>query len=95
MHPCPTIVADWFRGPKPREARYSTSKVSPNVLGDLLLPGVSQAVVNNAASARLQAEVVYALDAAYKLRAGLFVTARRDASDASYLALPVGPTCGS
>ena len=71
--------------------RYSTLKVSPDVLGDLLFQGVSQAVVNNAASAGLQAEGVYDLDAAHKLRAGLVVTARRDASVASYLALPVGP----
>jgi len=71
--------------------RHSTLRVSPDPLGDLLFHGVSQSVVNNATSAGLQAEGVYEVNASHKLRAGLVVTARRDASDATYLALPVGP----
>jgi outer membrane cobalamin receptor len=71
--------------------RGSTLRVSPDPLGDLLFHGVSEAVVNNATSAGLQAEGVYDLSATHKLRAGFVVTAKRDASEAAYLALPVGP----
>ncbi len=69
--------------------RYSTLDFRPDVLGDLLFNGISQAARKTDASFGVQAEGVYTLNPQHTLRFGLIVQFDHATSDTTSEVLPV------
>lgn len=72
--------------------RASALAITPDVVGDVLFTGLAQAVSKHNLSTGLQAEGLYELSPAHRLRGGITFNWSRDRSRISYSVLPVGGT---
>jgi outer membrane receptor protein involved in Fe transport len=72
--------------------RASALAITPDVVGDVLFTGLAQAVSKHNLSTGLQAEGLYELSPAHRLRGGITFNWSRDRSRIDYAVLPVDGT---
>jgi outer membrane receptor protein involved in Fe transport len=72
--------------------RASALAITPDVVGDVLFTGQAQAVSKHNLSSGLQAEGVYELSSAHRLRGGLTLNWSHDRSRIGYAVLPIDGT---
>ncbi|MDE1916756.1 MAG: TonB-dependent receptor [Sphingomonadales bacterium] len=72
--------------------RASALAITPDMVGDVLFTGLAQAVSKHNLSTGLQAEGLYELSPAHRLRGGITVNWSRDRSRSDYAVLPVDAT---